>query len=356
MAYLLEKKPEERPPSAGEARAAILRVRAGKPLDDREVQMESTLASFRESIATPTTPVSDADDTPAVDNSRGLSLSSRVRRQWTRLSLWTQLAAVAVVLALAGVAAVASLPQTVDNMPDQGSISLWFQPPEVATFRNETPTVAIASIHLPDFAVATAAWPLDSPMAIIQLDGFDHSARHGQRTVCGLYPSSQDATVNGPPLRSSQAPVSELQSHALAGADGQPNETGLTVAHVSPDGSSVAYGRKTGRTRYELYVARSDDGTVTAELGEGWMCAWHPSGNYLVATAPDRKGQYQLWAVEARPPHHRVQLTCLDGGVSQRCAASDDGRWAMAALESTELPAMCFADLRNIAFPPGRTE
>ena len=86
-------------------------------------------------------------------------------------------------------------------------------------------------------------------------------------------------------------------------------------------------------------------GKLPLELGQADSAVWHPSGDSLVAIAPDRKGKRQLWLIEAREPFTRTQLTYLNAGTSALCIVSGDGRWAVSSVEGTEQPSIVFAGI-----------
>jgi serine/threonine protein kinase len=124
---------------------------------------------------------------------------------------------------------------------------------------------------------------------------------------------------------------------------------------VSPNQYLVAVSqRKRGANRRELLLLSQSDGGEIARLGPGTLGpeAWHPSGTYLVATAPDpdMAGRDQLWAVEAQAPYRRVRLTDSRGGVHAGAAVSRDGHWACVAEGGRTNPRIVFVDLDLVRF------
>lgn len=118
----------------------------------------------------------------------------------------------------------------------------------------------------------------------------------------------------------------------------------------APSGGRLCVGEKHGEAgRLQLLGAGESDPAVE-DIGDGWMAVWHPTGKFLVATAQDRKGNYQLWAICAEPPHRRLQLTYLSRGASRTCAISADGAWALAPADAGPLPGIVFVDLSGVTF------
>lgn len=86
-----------------------------------------------------------------------------------------------------------------------------------------------------------------------------------------------------------------------------------------------------------------EDASDPVDLGAGTSAAWHPSGEFIVITASDRKGNYQLWAIRAREPYDRAQLTFLAEGTAGTCLVSPDGLWATAT--APDAPVAVFVDV-----------
>jgi WD40 repeat protein len=124
----------------------------------------------------------------------------------------------------------------------------------------------------------------------------------------------------------------------------------LSAHAFRPDGEAVVYARfKNDKTA----VIEMTELAIDAEpisVGEGWAAAWHPSGRFLVASANDRKGHAQVWAIDIRPPHGRDQLTHLDGGTARSVSISPDGAWAASTLAGDDKSALVFADLSGVEF------
>jgi Protein kinase domain len=296
VAYLLEKKPKDRPESAFAAQAAIARVRAGRPLDDREIKVTSTLASFRASVATPV-----------------CEGASRTRAARGAFPTWVAWAAM-----LAGALAVVTLALSwvffsTPGTEVQSDTARWLQSPRLATCVNEGRAVVLAQFHLPHFGVTALAWPNGDSSLRVQVDGSKSSARDGQRAVCSLSPTRLEASVIAPPL----------PPQAFA--------TGLPAL----DGAMSA--------------AASIEVPLIDTPGEQGVKVAHPTHPFRVAIKPDRKGQPQLWAADCHDPSARTQITCLEGGIRPPCLVSPDGRWCAAVMREASLPTVVLADLSGVA-------
>ena len=122
----------------------------------------------------------------------------------------------------------------------------------------------------------------------------------------------------------------------------------LTSGAYSPDGSRVAVVNRTiGHSGHLQILPVAGAGMEAA--GDAAEAAWHPSGGYLVVTAPDRDGRLQLWAVEARAPYRRKALSQFDAGLQPTCRISPDGSQALALLEEPTGTTVVFVRLT----PPG---
>jgi serine/threonine protein kinase len=105
----------------------------------------------------------------------------------------------------------------------------------------------------------------------------------------------------------------------------------------------------------ELRLINVDEGRIEARLGTGELGAepWHPTGQFLVATAlpegapngDQRAPRKQLWAIDVQPPHNRRMLTRLELGVRGGGSVSRDGRWAATAADSYLNPTLVFVDI-----------
>ncbi|MCH7958728.1 MAG: protein kinase [Candidatus Hydrogenedentes bacterium] len=119
----------------------------------------------------------------------------------------------------------------------------------------------------------------------------------------------------------------------------------LTHRAINPSGNSLIVSVATGRRSSRIHQVDLMTGEGLADLGDGVAAAWHPSGESVVAIAPDRRGRLQMWMVDAGGDHARRQLTHLDGGVSSICEVSADGEWAFSNAIGTPEPTLVFVRL-----------
>ena len=99
----------------------------------------------------------------------------------------------------------------------------------------------------------------------------------------------------------------------------------------------------TGRNA-SVRIADLNDESREIDLGPAISAAWHPSGAYLIVTAPDPKGSLQLWAIRAREPYDRVQLTFLSDGTTTLCQVSPGGAWAISSAAGLNVPTLVIVD------------
>ena len=125
-----------------------------------------------------------------------------------------------------------------------------------------------------------------------------------------------------------------------------------TPVAFSPDGDLLAATLNKPDTT-EIILIRVDDGAVAVRLGPGYVSSecWHPSGNFLIATARDTETGYdQLWGIEARAPYRRHLLSRFEYGLSHGAALGRDSRWAVAMAHTVNGPVLAFFDLSALVF------
>lgn len=206
VAYLLERRPEERPGSAQEVHEAIVRVRAGRPLDQSDQGVRKALAGLRRD-ASSTLRLASAtplEKGPGLRD-RAAGARRRLRDVWRRLPRLARHAAIIGLMGVVGLAlgmAAASVlrpnPQ-LDVRPGSYGAHRWHQSAEVANFAEHEPGVLAARFSLPDFTVANAAW-LGSGKCVVELRGVDGTPRQGQCATCSLTPLLRQATLDMAPV------------------------------------------------------------------------------------------------------------------------------------------------------------
>ena len=117
----------------------------------------------------------------------------------------------------------------------------------------------------------------------------------------------------------------------------------LQKAGMDPTRRYLAVVSGTGRNA-SVRIADLNDESREIDLGPAISAAWHPSGAYLIVTAPDPKGSLQLWAIRAREPYDRVQLTFLSDGTTTLCQVSPGGAWAISSAAGLNVPTLVIVD------------
>ena len=117
----------------------------------------------------------------------------------------------------------------------------------------------------------------------------------------------------------------------------------LLKAGMDPTGRYLAVVAGEG-CRASLRLVDLNGETQEIDLGPATSAVWHPSGDYLILTAPDPKGSLQLWALRTRKPYDRAQLTFLSDGTSDLCLVSPSGAWAISSAAGLNVPTLAIVD------------
>ena len=128
------------------------------------------------------------------------------------------------------------------------------------------------------------------------------------------------------------------------GANRQIADGALTVGPnaISPDGTLLAISELSAAGRSAVRVVRIKDGSLLAELGDGWMAGWC-AGNRVIFTAADTKGRCQFWTAKCDASAPRAQVTFLEAGVAREFTVYDNG--AAVAGSTGTAGAMVFVEL-----------
>ena len=141
VAYLLERKPEDRPRNAQDVREAIARVRAGRPLDQSDQGVRKALAGLRRDASSTlklasSTPLEKGPDF----RDRVASMRRSLRNGWRRLprpvrdmGLMGLMAVIGVALGMAAASVLRPDPQ-LDVRPASYGAHRWQQSADVASF------------------------------------------------------------------------------------------------------------------------------------------------------------------------------------------------------------------------------
>jgi len=206
VAYLLERRPEDRPGSAQEVHEAIVRVRAGRPLDQSDQGVRKALAGLRRDASSTlklasATPLEKGPDL----RDRVASARRRLRDVWRRMPRLVRGMAITGLMGVVGLAlgmAAASVlrpdPQ-LDVRPGSYGAHRWHQSAEVASFTENESGVLAARFNLPGFTVTNAAW-LGSGKCEVELRGVEGAPHEGQSATCLVEPSLRQATLGVAPV------------------------------------------------------------------------------------------------------------------------------------------------------------
>ena len=202
IAYLLEKNPNDRPPSAAAVCDAIARVREGKPLDTSDGCVKRALADLHSETHADSIPVSSASTSRPLSENRLTSLFPILLARWAALPFVARAAVIVLTASLFGAVFGSTLawllrpgPGIVAVAPESSDFARWEEPPPVASFLDESPHVLDARLNLPGFAVESLRWAGRGCAAAVQLRGLAGSPRAGQDAICLIDPSEACARV-----------------------------------------------------------------------------------------------------------------------------------------------------------------
>ncbi len=214
VAYLLEKKPRNRPSSAAAASDAIARVLEGRPLDDADTALAEALAAFRGSMDTPV-PTKKKVITP---KEAPKSRWGRLQREWQGFPRWvrwmTITSAALSVLLLFSAFALDLLRR--DRLFLENTAALetgaWFEANTLGVFTDEGPNVRLGQIMFQRFSLGPVYWS-DAETAVAELRGAEKSPWKGHRVLVSLQPNRAAVQMSSPvlpPLPSSGLPALQL--------------------------------------------------------------------------------------------------------------------------------------------------
>lgn len=86
------------------------------------------------------------------------------------------------------------------------------------------------------------------------------------------------------------------------------------------------------------------------ELGEGVAALRHPSWDFIVALAPDRRGLLQLWRLDPQAPFDRIQLTFRESGLREPVRVSPDGQRILATVGDEGYPSVAVVTLSELNY------
>lgn len=183
IAYLIEKKPEDRPLSAEEWIELCQRVVDGKSLIEDDSGHENSLKSFRESMPTPTPLAMEAGLSRRQFTKPAFML--RVERIWKRLSANVQTAVAAIGIVVLGVLAGfwyqwISGPDVATNFAKTVTVEPvdWYRGEDVARYSLEMPGVTLIELNNLEWLPQPLGW-LDPTTSLVAFQGRPGSAWDG---------------------------------------------------------------------------------------------------------------------------------------------------------------------------------
>ncbi len=207
VAYLLEKKPRDRPKDAHDMAKVIARVRAGKALDEKSSDMSGALASFRGSIGAATPTPSPRLDTQTTTIERAVRTTSALTRMWTAVPEYIRASVLLIMLIAFGGVTGFFASSHFDPMPkierptrNYQSSMLWSADIELHRFVEEAVGVSAVNINLDQFQIADVAWLSQSSSIAVQLDGLEGTNREGHRALVELDLAARTASMLVPPV------------------------------------------------------------------------------------------------------------------------------------------------------------
>ena len=195
IAFLIEKKVENRPASASVWVNLSSRVRDGKPMIEDDSGLESSIKTFRDSLPTPSS-FSDSHFTQRND-----SLLDRVALWWNNRTLNVKSlmigTLVAAVSALSGWAYIQSIaPETASDLALKlgTAKSDWATGPRVAAFYEEMTGLTLVQLDNLDWIPAPEAW-LNGHTALVRIDGRPETPWEGSHALLSVDHESKAARI-----------------------------------------------------------------------------------------------------------------------------------------------------------------
>ena len=309
IAYMLEKNPEDRPPSAKAVCEAIERVRRGEKLEGEGDGMTDAIKAFRATIPG-VKPDPDTHLTPWTITRRIAPVAKEaVRSGWfslstrTRIALGLAVVALSLAVTVASVVALLMQPRFEDVAfgPD-GGMSRWTCEQPLAQFVSEQPNVFSVAFDLPHFAIAYMAASPGNERVYIAFDGNAASPREGQHAVYALNPNTLAVSVLVPPEAAQRGHDFAFLGSAAAG-DG----AGFFVA-------------ADGATRFAPF-----DGGAGALLSAhaAAVLAPCPGSAYAAIAYPDTAGSWTVAEISPESPQRETTHSAAAGPVNALAYSSD---------------------------------
>ncbi len=201
VAYLVEKKPENRPHSADDVCKAIELVRAGRSLDDEHTSMASALEDFRRTGPPKPSWVRDEPTTIFLPS----SALARFTLRWFGTPFPGRIITAALLIVAIGIGlgfAIAPFfepdPAVVAMNIINADMKRWEHSAELASFLDAAPGIQETRLHLKDFALASGIWSGSRFYALF--NGVPLSARAQQTCIATIHVEARYASIVIPPL------------------------------------------------------------------------------------------------------------------------------------------------------------
>ncbi len=200
VAYLIEKRPADRPDSAERVCEAIHLVLQGRPLDEIRIPMRSALEEFRRSgVDAPAFTAADATTRFLPDTAL-----ARFTLRWFGTSRpWRVAVALAAVVA-AGVALGSAVDHALREDPRitaaqelRRDVSPWEQSPEAGQMQRDAAGGFRLAFDFPAFRVERLQWGRDT--LFVEMAGAEELRHDLVRVICSATPSAESVAVSVPP-------------------------------------------------------------------------------------------------------------------------------------------------------------
>lgn len=305
LAWLLEKKPTERPVTAGLLAEAIERVLAGKPLDAEAEEREQALKDYRQEL-----PRQQAQRKAIKEEVKPVPRAKTRRRRplprKLRLILTGALGVVALGMAsaLAAYAAMRPAPQ-LEHLSAQQALSRWTPPPALISFSQEGPGLRLGSINAGKFENIRLFPGAAAGRFVVELTG------PGGRLGCAAFDAASGESAS---LLAPVEPSTDLLGIAPVAADDQ----GETLLVDGDGGTRLAHGDE-GFANGAMF-SNASAMTLPYLTRRGWECA--------IALTRAGHHAWQLEAYSTAGYAGEGPLTAPGSPIVSVAAAMDGGRFA----------------------------
>jgi predicted Ser/Thr protein kinase len=217
VAYLIEKRAEERPHSSEQVCEAIAAVRAGKPLDEHTLPVSSALADFRRDDAPrPSWMMEDATTKllPATPLARFTLRWFGTGKPEQVFGIAGGIILVATILGIAFAVNIQEDPVAIAVESLRHDMTRWQHDAALVDVESRSPSTAEHILHLEGFDPGPVMWG-SGTLAFAVFQGRSSSPRQGQIALCSIRPGAKGAALAMPPAAS---PPDDQQPYLVFGA------------------------------------------------------------------------------------------------------------------------------------------